>query len=175
MARRAPLTSFGTSSVWSGLQFTTSRGGEISTGTMGIFAPALTHGFLRLAGRPDAESKRPLLYDCRGSLALDVEEPEDDIRGGAAKRIAALSLIPHNVAFFRPAGASRQKSNRSANCITRDGSTPARPLIMPNLPNGLHKVTILKAEARKTGRPQRKGRPPRRTPLNCCRAPKRPG
>jgi len=36
------LTSLGTSSVWSGLRFTTSRGGENSTGTMGIFAPALT-------------------------------------------------------------------------------------------------------------------------------------
>ncbi len=42
LACLSPLASLGTSSVWSRFRFTTSRGGENSNGTMGIFAPALT-------------------------------------------------------------------------------------------------------------------------------------
>ena len=40
LARLSPLTSLGTSSMRSRLRCTTSGGGENSTGTMGIFAPA---------------------------------------------------------------------------------------------------------------------------------------
>ena len=39
---RHPYQVLGTSSVWSRLRFVTVRGGKNSTGTLGIFAPALT-------------------------------------------------------------------------------------------------------------------------------------
>src|SRR5207245_5497239 len=42
LSRLSPSTSLGTSSIRSRLRCTTSGGGENSTGTMGIFAPALT-------------------------------------------------------------------------------------------------------------------------------------
>src|ERR1700751_3668128 len=97
------LLGLGTSSMRSAFRFTTSRGGENSTGTMGIFASALT-GWLaprkfcalsRTSCRPALEASRPFFL-----LKICLINAEADRLGGRNELNAwlAKSFNQHDVA-----------------------------------------------------------------------------